>query len=99
MHLLGSSLRFEVGKAGGDMTEVFKRDPFDFNDQHIDPVAYALSAGDMTRVTCTFNNTTDQEVVYGESTLNEMCFFVGFAVDLPSQAACLEVLPPHIFGR
>jgi hypothetical protein len=97
MHLLGSSLRFEVGKSRDAMQEVFARDPFNFDDQRIDMVDLTLSPGDMTRVTCTYNNTMDQEVGYGESTHNEMCFFVGFAVDLPRQAACLEVLPPNIF--
>jgi hypothetical protein len=31
-------------------------------------------------------------------TLDEMCYFVGFAVDQSSMSACLEVLPPFIFG-
>lgn len=45
----------------------------------------------------TFDNPHDETIGYGESTRNEMCYFVGFAVDLPSQSACLEVLPPSVF--
>ncbi len=52
-----------------------------------------LPAGTVTRVTCTYDNTLDQVVGYGESTKNEMCYFVGFAIDLPGQSACLEVIP------
>ena len=99
MHTLGRSMRFEVGSAGGAMKEVFKRDPFDFDNQRIDKLDLALAAGDTTRVTCSFDNPKDQTVGYGESTNNEMCYFVGFAVDLPRQSACLEVLPPDIFGN
>ena len=94
MHLLGTSLRFEVGSSEGAMREVFKRDPFDFDNQRIDKLDVEVAAGDISRVTCTFDNTMDQTVSYGESTRNEMCYFIGFAVDLPSQSACLEVIPP-----
>jgi len=99
MHMLGTAMRFEVGAGGGPMQEVFKRDPFDFDNQRIDPLDLTIAAGDVTRVTCTFDNTLDQTVTYGESTKNEMCYFIGFAVDLPRQSACLEVLPPDIFGN
>ena len=98
MHMLGASLRFEVGPSANELKEVFKRDPFNFDDQHIDKVELDIAPGQVTRVTCTFNNTTDQEVGYGESTHNEMCYFVGFAVDARG-GACIEVLPPNIFGR
>jgi hypothetical protein len=99
MHMLGTSLRFEVGTSGGEMREVFKRDPFDFNNQRIDKLDLTIAPGDLTRVTCQFTNTRPETVTYGESTKNEMCYFIGFAIDLPQQSACLEVLPPNIFGR
>lgn len=98
MHLLGTSMRFEVGSSPDALQEVFKRDPFDFNNQRIDRVDATVNAGQVTRVTCTFDNPMDKTIGYGESTHDEMCYFVGFAVDLPSQSACLEVLPPNIFG-
>ncbi|HKU38787.1 MAG TPA: hypothetical protein VJR89_11590 [Polyangiales bacterium] len=98
MHTLGSSLRFEVGPNANELEEVFERDPFDFDNQRIDKLELDIAPGQLTRVTCTFNNTTDQEVGYGESTRNEMCYFVGFAVDTRG-GTCIEVLPPNIFGR
>lgn len=35
MHLLGTAMHFEAGPSEDDMHEVFKRDPFDFGNQHI----------------------------------------------------------------
>ena len=90
-------MRFEVGPSAAQLREVYARDPFDFDDQHIDPLPLAIPAGHTTRVTCTFDNFRDERVGYGESTFDEMCYFVGFAVD-SSGGSCLEVLPPNIFG-
>jgi hypothetical protein len=56
-----------------------------------------LSASDMTRVSCKYNNPHDQTISYAESTLNEMCYFIGFAVD--SRGGCLEVVPPGTMKR
>jgi len=53
----------------------------------------SLTPATVTRVTYSFTNPHDETVEYGESTKNEMCYFVGFAVDLPRQSACLEVIP------
>jgi hypothetical protein len=94
MHVLGQSQRFEVGSSAGAMKEVFKRDLFSFDSQRIDTIDLKLAPGDLTRVTCAFNNTTDQAVTYGESTKDEMCYFLGFAIDRPTMSACIAVLPP-----
>jgi hypothetical protein len=96
MHLLGTAMRFEAGNAG-EMREIFKRDPFSFHAQSIDPVELELNPGDLTRVTCNYNNTTSQDVSYGESSRNEMCYFIGFAVDRPQQGACLGAIPAGVF--
>jgi hypothetical protein len=96
MHMLGNSMRFEVGKSEATMQQVFSRDPFDFDSQRIDRLDVTVAQGDLTRVRCTFDNQYEQTVGYGESTKNEMCYFVGFAVDLPRISGCLEVLPPGI---
>ena len=39
-----------------------------------------LEAGQYSRVTCNYDNTTDRTVTYGESTLDEMCFIGMFSV-------------------
>lgn len=97
MHLMGSSMVFEVGPSADALEEVFRRDPFDFDNQIIEPLDLMIGAGTTTRVSCTFDNTTDQRVTYGESTRDEMCYLVGFAVG--GGGACLERFPPNIFGR
>ena len=94
MHLLGTALKFEVGPTESTLKTVFERKPYSFHTQSIEPVEVEIAPGDVTRVTCSFNNTLAQDVTYGESTKNEMCYFVGFAIDRPTQGGCLEVLPP-----
>ena len=95
---LGAAMKFEVGASETQLKEVYAREPFDFDDQHIDKLDLMIPAGNVTRVTCTFDNIRDQKVGYGESTLDEMCYFVGFAVG-GRGGACIEVLPPNIFGN
>jgi hypothetical protein len=88
MHLLGRGMRVEAGPTWDTVKSVFERIPFDFNYQSINSVSVALKAGDKVRVTCQYQNTEPTEVTYGESTHNEMCFFVGFAVDRTAISAC-----------
>lgn len=94
MHTLGKSMRVEVGSSESTLKEVFKRDPFSFHNQKIDPLNLEIPAGSLTRVTCEWNNTTDQTVKYGESTRDEMCYFIGFTLATPG--ACVPVLPPGV---
>jgi hypothetical protein len=89
MHTLGKQLKVEVGKSIDAMQPLYVRDPFDFDDQHMEKVKISLQAGDVLRVTCSYMNPTDQEVVFGESSHDEMCFFVGFALGAdPGFADC-----------
>jgi len=97
MHTLGKSMRLEVGSSESTLKEVWKRDPFSFHDQAIDSLNLEIPAGSHTRVTCAWNNTTDQTVKYGESTHDEMCYFMGFTLNTPG--SCLTSLPPGVFGR
>jgi hypothetical protein len=80
MHLLGKELAFQVGKDAASLTDVF-RAPYDFNNQQLVPVSFSLHAGDFTRTTCRYENTTSRHVSYGESTHQEMCFFAIFIKD------------------
>jgi hypothetical protein len=89
MHMLGTSLTFEVGPSPDRLTKVFERNPYSFDDQRLELVNLALNPGDVTRVTCNYDNTTDQTITFGESTLNEMCFLVGFATDRSSPGGCI----------
>ena len=62
------------------MTEVFRRSPYDFDDQWIEDMPLELKQGDHVRVRCEYENPSDQTITYGESSLDEMCYFVGYAV-------------------
>ena len=89
MHMLGRSMRFEVGKAVDALSPMFVRDPFDFNDQRMEKVVINLVQGDKTRLTCKYQNTNPTEVTYGESSLNEMCYLIAFAIDRSSMGSCI----------
>ncbi|HET8931790.1 MAG TPA: hypothetical protein VFN67_00045, partial [Polyangiales bacterium] len=88
MHLLGTSMKVEVGESDDEMKTVFVRDPYDFDDQHIEPLDLTLEPGDIARVTCGYNNTHSEVVGFGESTNTEMCFFIGFALDRKGLGSC-----------
>jgi len=89
MHRLGRKLHFDAGPSMDDLHELFARDPYEFDDQHTEPVEITLHAGDSARVTCDYDNDTLHDVSFGESTTNEMCFFVGFAVGQNDLRTCL----------
>jgi hypothetical protein len=89
MHLLGKRLTFEVARAGGDFAQVYERNPYDFDDQHMENLDLSLSVGDRTRVNCEYDNPYDHEITFGESTTNEMCFLVGFAADRDKISGCM----------
>jgi len=90
MHLLGKRLTFDVARAGGEFAQVFERNPYDFDDQHMESLDLLLSVGDRTRVNCEYENPYDHEITFGESTTNEMCFLVGFAADREKISGCMS---------
>lgn len=74
MHTLGIHEKVVAAPASGPEVTLVDA-PYDFNEQSyhlIDPIK--LAKGDRVRVECTHHNTTDKTVVFGESTLSEMCF-------------------------
>lgn len=78
LHKLGAALHFEVEQDDGTMKEVVNRDPYSFDNQFIDPTPISVPKGRKTKVTCTYQNTTDKQVTFGESSLDEMCYLVGY---------------------
>lgn len=89
MHLMGRALRFEVqGPTAAEPATVFERVPYDFDNQHVELLDLELAPGDSTTVRCSYENTTDEVIRFGESTRSEMCFFVGFALDSPGLRSC-----------
>jgi hypothetical protein len=80
MHYQGRSLKLELGPNADSLTEIYKRDPYDFDQQTIEPLDLQIPQGTMTRVTCNYENDRDEMITFGESTTAEMCFAIGFAV-------------------
>ena len=88
MHYLGTALTFEVGPSEDAMSEVFRRDPYNFDDQRLELFELTLQPGDMTRVTCHYENPYNETITFGESTTNEMCFLIGMAADREGVNGC-----------
>jgi hypothetical protein len=93
MHRLGRKLHVEGGASMNDMHEIFARDPYDFDDQHTEPVDITLDKDEHVRVTCDYDNSTDREISFGESTNDEVCFFLGFAVGQNNLRSCIQRKP------
>lgn len=97
MHMLGKSLTFEVGPSEDKLTKVFERNPYSFDDQHAELIKMTLNPGDVTRVTCNYENTRDETITFGESTNSEMCFLLAFAAGRTGVNGCI-VGTPAAFG-
>jgi hypothetical protein len=94
MHELGTALKLEVADSTGAYNEVYSRDPYSFNNQYIDTLPLSVPKGAKTRITCTYANTTDSVVTYGETTSDEMCFFVAFVAGDGNIGGCVEQVAP-----
>jgi len=73
MHTLGRHMQVVHRSAAG--AAVLHDSAYDFDEQRAYPIAPTLvRAGETLEVTCTWNNPTEQEVRFGDSTFDEMCF-------------------------
>jgi hypothetical protein len=85
MHQLGKHIKTTVTIGG--VQDVLHDGDYDFAEQYqlpLDPIL-KLSAGDKITTECTYENTTDHAVTFGESSDTEMCFSVLFRY--PKQAS------------
>jgi hypothetical protein len=85
MHQLGKHIKTTFTMSGSE--RVIHDGDYSFNEQFqipLDPVT-PLNAGDVVTTECTFDNTTDRTVTFGESSDTEMCFSVLFRY--PKQGA------------
>lgn len=78
MHTYGRHMHSTVNRADGTTEEVFDK-PFDFNYQITYPAAIDLYPGDSITSTCTFQNTSNDNVAFGPSTEQEMCYQFAFS--------------------
>jgi hypothetical protein len=73
MHRLGVHAKIGAHSAAGDV--MLFDGPYSFESQQRYPVDFVkLSAGDAVHIDCTYQNDSDMTVMFGTSTLDEMCF-------------------------
>ena len=75
MHTRGQSARLWVDHKDGSETCVLAIDDWDFDWQRTYDleVPLTLEVGDTLNISCTWNNTTDEDISWGEGTGDEMC--------------------------
>lgn len=76
MHRMGTSLRTEVIRGGraDDRRMVVDVPTFSFDAQVNYPSDEVVMPGDVLETRCTFRNTSNRTVYFGERTEDEMCF-------------------------
>jgi hypothetical protein len=88
-HKLGTNVSVRVGPSkDGPMTEVYAPSPFKWDEPETkayngDP--FSIPVGGGLDFECSWTNTTNQQVGFGESATDEMCFF--WAYYYPSQGS------------
>lgn len=84
-HKLATHMKFSVLKASGERIVMYDGS-FNFEEQQAYPLnpMVVLETGDKVITTCTYDNTTDRAVRFGEDTDDEMCF--NFAAYYPMGA-------------
>lgn len=92
MHLTGSHMRSTINRAGGTK-EVILDHSFSFNDQRQYDTPAILNPGDTVTTECMYDNKTGQQIQFGESTTQEMCY--DFIVAYPARALTMPGNPLH----
>jgi hypothetical protein len=83
MHRLGVHAKLELLQGG--MDKMLHDAAFSFDDQESYPMDnVVVNSGDQFTVTCSYNNTTDANVSFGQNTEDEMCF--NFVLYYPKDA-------------
>ncbi len=90
MHKIGKKIEFFHGPTEPAMESIYKLDPWPFDDQPMDPVDWKINVGDHMRTTCTWDNPSNEDVTFGDSSDDEMCFFVMFYYPFDALAGCIE---------
>lgn len=74
MHHMGRRGFLSLQRGGTGPIEVLHDGPFSFEEQTIKPIEDTLiKAGDVLTTRCTFENTSDRMITFGEDTEDEMC--------------------------
>jgi hypothetical protein len=90
MHTRGTKVTFDVGASEDAAQTVYQRNPWVFGAQPIDAFQMPMTQGQFGRVTCTYDNTSDKAITYGESTEDEMCYLVLFYTPFDRLGGCVN---------
>lgn len=91
MHQYGQ--RIEIFRGLPDVGEVLFDEAFSFRDQPTVPMHFTVTPTDTISVRCTYDNPGDSPVVYGESSLNEMCVGVFYYTSSVGLDGCIGTAP------
>jgi len=78
MHRIGKNMKTSVKRPDGTMETIFDK-PFSFGNETHYYQDYELKPGEELVTSCTFNNTNEYGVPFGESSDSEMCYQFVFA--------------------
>jgi hypothetical protein len=73
MHQVGTAIQATLVRANGESTVLSHVEPWDFHHQRTYPLNVDVKAGDAIEAQCTWNNPSDQYVLPGPKTTDEMC--------------------------
>lgn len=94
MHQIGTSLTLSAGPDEVSMQEIYRIDPWDFDNQVMVPTTLRIPKGSFTRVTCSYDNPSADTVGFGESSKDEMCFLNTFVSDAAEELDGCVYLEP-----
>lgn len=94
MHQAARRMSIVINRANGTK-ETLHDQPFDFNSQTFWPKDAVVHPGDTLTTTCYYQNTTANQIHFGERTQDEMCF--GFITSWPLGALQNNPLDPGMF--
>ncbi len=90
MHEIGAAFSQEILRADGSREELIALDGWDFDLQIPYHTPVVIQPGERLRTTCTFTNTSDQTVINGPGTNDEMCFNFAYVTPPPPSRYCDE---------
>jgi hypothetical protein len=98
-HKLGTGVTVGVGPAAGPFTDVYSPDGFQWDEpETVDHrPGFSVPVGGAFDFTCSWTNTTNQRVEFGEGVNDEMCFF--WAYYYPSQGSKVCVHTDQFGGQ
>lgn len=84
MHQLGHKVRIDMTTPSGEEVPLIRIDDWDFHWQNFYDYSHAVDVpyGSKLKLSCTFDNTTERTIRWGESTQDEMCLgYIGFVME------------------